>query len=350
MAKESTAPDPQNFEVVKDEGAPKADKVTVSETPTITLYGCGGFGANTVQRMKNGLPKGVHVRKIDTSKSNLQEGEKATDIINGNGSGKVRATNLKEISKFISTKVFEEENPSDINIVAFSLSGGTGSVAGPLLIKEIKRRGGTAIAVVVADMVSELDTDNTFKTFQTLESICNSGSIYLPIMLFDNSAKRSIVDTTVSHRLRLLLRYLTMDTLEMDRSDKINFFRPDHAVGAAPGVKGCHVSFGPKGDYKEDSGEIVVMPDDFIYDAVTMVTPSADAKANTDTRILYHGIMRNPENNGDKIIGYMGFPISEIFVGKINDSLSKYAQQASQTHSLGFQPAKEVKQDGDIIL
>jgi hypothetical protein len=312
----------------------KTEMILETEHPSVAIFGCGGCGTNLVNRFGSDLSDEVDIRIVDTSKSNMVDTPYKTKIIDGNGSGKVRASNLDIINKYISSEAFEEEEAKDINIVIFSLSGGSGSVIGPLLINELHRQDKAVVAIVVAEMTSQLDTENTSKTFMSLESICNSG-IYLPVMVFDNSRTRSKVDIVIGHRLKLLTDFLTSSVFELDKSDKINWLRPDKAIGTPAGVYGIHMAQGKAGDYSEESGEVLDMPKDHIYDSVAYVSQTPDQSVSMDSRILYHGIDNQIGDN--TVVGLVGFPISTKFVGLINSKLSKYQSQAATCAPLGIQ-------------
>lgn len=341
-------------EVSPETTAPTTKPVPGGNLPSLTFYGCGGFGINLIRLIKtsnidNKASFDVQFRNIDTSKSNIMSNDDA-DIIEGNGSGQIRKSNLEAINTYVSSKAFATVQPADINVVMFSLSGGTGSVIGPLLIKELERRNKAVVAITVADLSSQLYTDNTYKTIASLESICSSTQMYLPTMVFDNAASRATVDNNVVHKANLMIRYLTMDTIEMDKSDKINFFKPDVAVGAAPGIKTLYISKVGAEKPEDSLGEVFIFKDDFIYDATTLITVSTSATITHATRVVYHGINPAPESSNDKILAVVGAPIAEEFVGKVNDSLARYKAHVPKTAKINFQAMTHSAQEDDTGL
>lgn len=349
MSKSTKAPDPSTL------GDPiEKPKVEVSEpsiilkkakkenimdnvediiNPSLTVYGCGGMGTNIVSKFGKDFSTDTNIEIIDTSKSNLVKTGYTTKIISGNGSGKVRGANVDDINKYITAEMFQDKDPSDINVVIFSLSGGTGSVIGPLLIKELHRLNKAVIAIAVSETASQLDTENTSRTFMSLEAICKNDDIYLPMMVFDNAYTRSKVDTTIRHRLGLLTNFITTSIFELDKSDKINWLRPDKTIGSAPGVYGCYITHGKTNDYSEESGEVLDMPNDHLFDSIIFVANNSDQMPNMDSRILYKGLNEEGKTN---MVGILGFPISDKFIETLNSRLSKYQSQMSTSKELGI--------------
>jgi hypothetical protein len=336
----ASAPDPSSLgekKVIIKKTAVKQNEGIDKDNPSVAVYGCGGMGTNIINQFGKDLSNKVKIRIIDTSKSNLINTPYETTIIDGNGSGKLRGANVESINKYISSEAFVDKEPEDINIVIFSLSGGSGSVIGPLLIKELHRQNKAVVALVVAETISQLDTENTSRTFMSLEGICEADDIYLPVMVFDNSFTRSKVDNAIKHRLTILTDFLTTNVFELDKSDKINWLRPDITIDAVPGVYGCHFAIGKTGDYDPESGEIMVRPEDHLFDSIIFVANKPDQLVTLESRILYHGFDTSAATN---IIGMIGFPISTKLIETINSRLSKFQSQVSSAKPLGFKTKK----------
>ena len=122
----------------------------VNVPPSVSVFACGGAGLNLVRRTLPDITNRVSYKFLDTSIANLLPGESA-HIIGGGGSGLVRGLNNDASIKAIAGLSDEDLNLNDINIVVFSLSGGSGSVLGPLLISDIAgRRKRLVIALTVS--------------------------------------------------------------------------------------------------------------------------------------------------------------------------------------------------------
>lgn len=200
------------------------------------VYGCGGAGINIASYFNNTAAEPncakVSPAYIDTSKSNLH-GEFADKdlyivgktVAGGlDGSGKVRSENHIEISNEIKQILLEVE-PGDFNVVVFSGSGGSGSVIGPLLMKELLSRKMSAVCVVIGSDESIKTADNTLKTLKTLDLI--SKDIGLPVVMYyehnDRNTKRSEIDTQLHLAISTMAILSSGRNLGLDTRDISNW-------------------------------------------------------------------------------------------------------------------------------
>lgn len=245
----------------------------MSDVPSITLYACGGTGINMARRLLKSEPSlkdVVTIVRLDSSDSNVVEGEALQKIVPDNvaaGAGKVRGAIATDAQQYIANASQKMLQPSDINIVLFSMSGGTGSVVAPFLIQKLANQGKRVVAFALSGHDSQLDIDNAIGTIKSLDKVCDACNAYLPIQLFDNYFGREIVNVTFTHRLSILIMMLTQETRELDVSDRINWLNGGKTSGAAPGLKPMHVLAGNR-DENETSGEIWFGVDNQIVDAV----------------------------------------------------------------------------------
>lgn len=223
----------------------------------VSLFACGGAGINIATRLladaQNRVSRSIESFVCyDASVANRVGGYKHVILASGEGGGSMRDENSDEIYRSINN-ITESDFPiGDVTIVCFSLSGGTGSVAGPLIISEIRRRGGIAIAAVVGDSSSMNTAENTEDTVSTLVNITESGEIYLPTILVSNETEsgRSSADLKLIAQMRSLITILTSPTYEIDRNDRRHWLDAAKTTGARPGVKLLYVAtnddHGPK--------------------------------------------------------------------------------------------------------
>lgn len=224
----------------------------------LSIIACGGAGINILRKYwesyggdcKYASPNRVRQVAIDTSTSNLAKAEfphrpAGTDLEDGcieveefvigeNGAGKNRASILKDIQyKLDKSKVYDTFG--DINIFIFSMSGGSGSVIAPLLIREAGKRGKRIIAIGIVDACSETDCFNSINTIRTLESFAKSEKIYIPSLIFSNiNVGRIKVNMSIISRLNQLEGlFVTPEIAEVDFTDKMNFLSP---VGIVPSI------------------------------------------------------------------------------------------------------------------
>nr|DAN24596.1 MAG TPA: tubulin [Caudoviricetes sp.] len=199
----------------------------------IRFYGASGCGINlALPYVKLDSRDGyadVHTCFIDTSLSNLPKDgsvkeEQAFIFEEIDGSGKLRSTNYHEISKNIKAMVLKFP-PMDVNLVAFSASGGSGNIIGSLLIKELLEKGETVIALVVGSEESKITTDNTIKSLQSLDTISRKIGKPIVIAYVHNSAEnpRSHNDRLMHVVINSLSLLASRENRELDTCDVANF-------------------------------------------------------------------------------------------------------------------------------
>jgi len=173
----------------------------------IKLIGCGGGGINAskyVSERVNNLGSGfsgIDVKYIDTSKSTtdnvflIESIHRTEDEING--SGGLRATNAKSIVEGI--KKFIDENNIRYKIgeyyfIMFTASSGSGSVAGPLLVKELMALNIPVVPIVIGDTSTALYAKNTLDTLATLNAIAKTPLCisYVNNSVYGNNTKQAI--------------------------------------------------------------------------------------------------------------------------------------------------------------
>lgn len=252
---------------MKMEEAPRiGDQVPVqtqskAKIPTLSLIACGGCGINLVTKMlakesQADLIDRIAISAVDTSEANmtnLPDGI-APFMVADRGSGKVRDTHIEQIQYKLDNANIEY---GDINVIVFSMSGGTGSVIGPLLARSCAMRGEAVVLVGVVDDQSRQDCMNSIGTFKTMQSYCEDEGLYFPIMLYSNiNTGRFAVNKTVGVRLNTLIEmFISRNVEEIDFQDKINFLTPHKIRNADVGVYTLNVtkSLGKVKDGSDDT-------------------------------------------------------------------------------------------------
>ena len=305
--------------------------VSANVPPTVSVLACGGGGINMVRRALPELEGAVTHRYFDTSKANLMAGEKAT-IIGGGGSGLVRHTNADPVVSMVASLSDEEIGLADINILVFSLSGGSGSVIGPVLINDIAgRRKRLVIAIVIASEQSETHTKNTLKTLQSLRNVADLADLYLPIMIFNNDAGVGLVDKVLPYKLARLVDLLTKPTVEIDLNDRLNWLDVPKTLGEdATGLRLLHVTT-PGENIEDSQAEIWPEAPRHVYDSIILIhtedystTPRPKARSVFEGRfstvklVPMMGIIGNPPKAFDNLLKH------------IQDTLHDYQVNSSQ--------------------
>lgn len=189
----------------------------------VTLIGAGGCGCNIVDKyQEHTSPRnGVSYRKFDTS----HRGISSVQVLgNGKGSGGDQSTNADALAKEIPALSDEEIGVSDVNIVLFSMNGGSGSVMGPEFVSNIiKTRHKKVILVMVYDLSSKQDADNTISTLaKTVKTVSEAG-VGVEYLLFSNADGESVVNQSIFTRLDAIIDLLNTPVTEIDSVDRMNF-------------------------------------------------------------------------------------------------------------------------------
>lgn len=201
----------------------------------ITLYACGGAGLNIASHFENfrgssetGLAT-IEPVYIDTSKSNITNKipEDFTYHVEGlDGSGKVRAENHSQISECV-LDILHKHQPTDINIVLSSASGGSGSVIAPSLVSELLHRDVPTIVIIVGSTDSRIELVNTIRTLKSYEAIAQLRKSPVSAMYYENSpvSARKSVDTDIHTAITLLSTLFSGENRELDSSDLKNWLK-----------------------------------------------------------------------------------------------------------------------------
>lgn len=150
----------QNFTATK---APRTGKIKV--------YGAGGTGINITKLLDQDV---VDVVYVDSSTSNITDQDNMDQVylIEGmDGAGKNRAKTYENFNGSVEPVLITHKPSEDLNVVIGSLSGGTGSIIAPMLVKELISQGKSVIVVAVATTASGVETRNCIGTLHTYNNI-----------------------------------------------------------------------------------------------------------------------------------------------------------------------------------
>lgn len=161
----------------------------------VRVIACGGIGTDNVlvfeeDRLKGPAPGYARLEPcyVDTSDSDLSADipvkaiyrlEKKNDGTLVNGSGKLRMENGAEIMGVIKA-IVEQFKPGDLTIIVSSTSGGTGSVFGPFLAKELLDRGLDVVAIGIGTTGDPIEINNNIKTVKSYDNMARMSGRNLP--------------------------------------------------------------------------------------------------------------------------------------------------------------------------
>lgn len=216
----------------------------------VRIYGCGGGGLNIgkeyLEPGHTGDLANIEVAFIDTSDSNLEDRlQDHTWLFDElDGSGAIRHSNANIIAKHI-PDILRKFEPGDVNIVIFTLAGGTGSVAGPLILKELLERGEMAVGIVIGAKQSLRNAENTIASVKTLDSIAQMTK--KPVILhLGINADRTVSDKNVDSEAHLMISALAVLCSRrnhgLDTADLRSFFDFTRSTDAGPQIARIHLS------------------------------------------------------------------------------------------------------------
>ena len=288
---------------------------------TARIFGAGGCGKVAAIRYSkvNNFNKKITV--VDTS--GLTEDIPGVEVIRIpglNGSGKYRRENIAPITNFI-VKYTGETEFAPVNIILMSLSGGSGSVIGPLLVKEIFRQKKIAIVLGVIDTDSEIDTINAFNTVKTLDSMAADYKGYLPVVLFDNNKGRTVVDNAIDLIMENISILLDIPYIGLDAQDRVKFLNPNVFDGVSGGVRLMNISKRPDFEWEDES---IIRPpeDDDKIDATIIITKiGRDLGLNTRCVATFRGYYAD---QGNDVVASIGYPIPADLITFLNNQVNSF--------------------------
>lgn len=202
-------------------------------TGKIVVYGAGGLGANIAAKCLH-LPTNANTGEvvphiIDTSRSNITEGfpEDQVHIFkNMDGSGKHRPENAPEIVQALPALLLNHQ-PGDLNIVVMSASGGSGSVIGPLLVKELLQGNHSVVCFVVGSAECTTTANNCVGTIKSLAHVVEVTDQPVVMQYFENTAatSRDDVDAQILYGIMALSILGSRNNRELDTRDLYNWLR-----------------------------------------------------------------------------------------------------------------------------
>jgi len=199
----------------------------------IRLYGAGGAGINQAkpflsQSGSEGYAQ-IDVALIDTSRSNIGEdvpAERVYILPNVDGSGKKRAENHQEIANTVKD-VLVKQKPAEFNIVVYSAAGGSGSVYGPLLVRELMASGIPVLSIVIGNATTAIEAKNTLNTLKSLDNIARKLEVPAVVQYVQNSKEcpRRMVDQIINQSIAALALLTSRENEELDTADVANWVR-----------------------------------------------------------------------------------------------------------------------------
>jgi len=212
----------------------------------VRIYACGGTGIKVVSQLHASNLDDTNIAEmlpvyLDTSRSDFSEKtppdhcyvvhDRNGEEIKGKGKQRVGVTEITEaIPGFLS-----KFPPTEVNLVVFSLSGGTGSTAGPLLLKELGERNVQAIAIVVGSGESLITVNNSFAALHSMNNIAEMlGRTQLISYHYGRNGIEA--DEQMTYVILGLLTLLSGMNGSLDEIDVANWVQSERVTTIEPGL------------------------------------------------------------------------------------------------------------------
>lgn len=302
--------------------------------PTVKFIGCGGFGINQIRLLPKTLDyPSVLFEIIDTSEANTHRQEVHPDIkkhlFDVDGRGKVRGGKVNVDQTKVDMLINSDTDEYDIAIVAFSLTGGTGSVFGPLVVNALCRQGKPVVVITVADGGSTVDCTHTIDALQGLQNIALNNKAYVNLLLFDNEVSNlRSVDRSVNNKIEALFRAINLNNIiALDKSDITVAMQPSqHKV--CVGLAGLYRMKIDTGSYSADCYDEDQAP--IAHSTIVVDSASHPWEVNDlKTSIKFNGSFTQEHMKPVRLV--FGCPMPEAFT-KRYAQLQKELSAVSKAH------------------
>ena len=219
---------------------------------SVRFWACGGTGIDLLRdyRATSSLTnEALHAEEldtyVDTSDANMHDLSKTNVYrVEGiDGGGKDREKVKVSVIPVL-PEILMKHPAGDLNVVMFSLSGGTGSAIGPLIVGHLLKAGHSVVAVVLADHTSSKSAANAINALTDLESI--SQQLQKPVVMhyYKNDPNKSILDNDVESKY--IMGSLSIlgsgQNQKLDSADIKNFIDYPSVTHHRPGLAQLHVT------------------------------------------------------------------------------------------------------------
>ncbi|ATA65630.1 tubulin-like protein [Serratia phage Moabite] len=208
---------------------------------SVSIYGCGGAGIDLVNRLLDQDLSGlayVNAAFVDSSKSNFngRYDPKTCYVLEGvDGSGKERSINYPLIARAVDD-VLLSHKPSDLNILVFSASGGTGSVFSLKIAEALWEQNKAVLLFVVGSTESGKTTGNVLDTLYSIDTMARKKNVSAVVYYDTNGSnvRNSEVDINMLTGMRWILDLYAGTHHGLDSADVLNWARPTSGAKVTP--------------------------------------------------------------------------------------------------------------------
>lgn len=208
---------------------------------TVSIYACGGTGANIAKQVKD---LDIEINYVDSSDANLRgvSEDNIYLIQDQEGAGKKRGITYDNFKDVAGDVLIKFKPSKDINIVMSSLSGGSGSVIAPLLVKELLDKDATVIVIAIDSNSSLIELTNTVNTLKTYKGISKQMKKSVSMFHVENKSRKEADRKSIDFISLLSLLVDRSRTSEFDVTDLRNFVEFDTVTDNTPDVGMLNIS------------------------------------------------------------------------------------------------------------
>lgn len=292
----------------------------------LSVYFCGGAGANLSEKLKTALLKfnrngmaDMTSYVIDTSESNMHGTTREnTYIYKGlDGFGKKRNEDPAAIKKKI-PEILANFEPQEFNIVVAGLAGGSGSVISPFIVRELISQGKSVVVLGVVSTDTETEIINTDTTLGNLETISQSTGVPVVIRTYlnpDNGKQGEVDDNVVLDVLKLAMLFSRRNT-RLDQSDLRNWLHYNRVVEAPAKLVSLEMVSGADTEHARSMIEEGMIP----IAAATVAPP--DTSTRTPWPVRYQATGFVPVKNSGELTSALHFTIVDGQVAALHKKLN----------------------------
>ena len=267
------------------------------------VYCLGGCGLNISTQLS--LPNDItylpnsYIGRVDTSESNvITNNDSLLFLIPGvDGSGKKQSFTYAVAVPYIDA-ILLEQPPKDFNVVVFSLGGGTGSVLGPLIIKELLTRKIPVVGIVVESTGSLIESENCLRALASLQSVSQS-VVKKPIAISIHKNGKSIpeqqINSIITDEIKALAMLTSGANKGLDTKDIENWLNFPLTTKVSPQLVELVIGFAGK------DTPYVVQNDLKAISVASLLTTREDGEVDKelDTLALYQTVGHSPKITQD---------------------------------------------------
>lgn len=198
--------------------------------PKIAFICAGAFGIKSGTRIHPVASAGITF--IDTSDTNLTEDFDQSKVyripvpvdpdarVTRGGAGQDRRRTAKYVMPHIQP-ILEQVGQADFYVLLFSASGGSGSVIGPLLARELLRQDQSFIAITLGEDTTTKYLQNSIDTLKSLENISLSANKPIVMSYFQNrpGVPQRVIDEEVQEVVDAVSALVCQHNADLDESD-----------------------------------------------------------------------------------------------------------------------------------